>query len=199
MREIHAVRDALLHRPEDSFVEIIIRLHVHEGIARTLRLRGAIGAPQERDDLAARAGCFRGELQIAGAVRDSVFQRPDDGIGIILIGRHVDEARLEEIEHLQRGEAVLRLRRREVSIGRDGIAELRKPRVILLAGDYAAAFQRKGAHVRVIVAVAVLVGHGLPDVRGCLFVQNEPAVTEEVNLVHNIRVDEPLIAGIAGG
>ena len=50
-------------------------------------------AVQEGDDLAAGAGCIGSELAVAGTGRDATAHRPCDGVGVILVCRHVAEAR----------------------------------------------------------------------------------------------------------
>ena len=69
-----------------------------------------VGAVEEGDDLAAHAVVVRSEETAADAVRDAVFRRPCDRIGIVAIGGNVGKNRRAHVRfRLQRPEQDQRL------------------------------------------------------------------------------------------
>ena len=70
--------DAILHSPEDCFVEVIVGFDIGEGALRGGGLRTAGGTPQEGDNLCPCAEIVGSELAVSGSGGDAVFDRPKD-------------------------------------------------------------------------------------------------------------------------
>ena len=159
VRFIHAVRDLLLRRPEDGFVEIVARLDVHEGIVRALRLGRAGGAPQERDDLSARAGILGRKGIRRCAVCNAFFCRPFHRIGVIHIDRHIIKAGLRETEQFRTGQSadIVPWRQNGQNDSRVHIDLMPVVKLFFRAGNR---IDIVGSVVQSIINLAVLIGLG---------------------------------------
>lgn len=92
MGAARAGRDALLGRPEHGVVIVGVRGNVRERIIAAFGFRAACGAPQEGDDLTARAALIGTEFSCGGAARDPVFDRPENRLVEIRALGNVGEA-----------------------------------------------------------------------------------------------------------
>ena len=79
----------LFYRPEDGFEEIIVRPNVGKRVFAALRLRGARGAPQERDYLPSRADRRRRERRFARPRGDAVFGCPQHRLEEVVVSFYV--------------------------------------------------------------------------------------------------------------
>ena len=86
----HTVGDAHRHRPCDRLGVVGACADIAE--LRTAGNRRAAGhTPEERHHLTARAGGVRCEAAAANAVRDALFDRPRDCVGVVRLARNIGE------------------------------------------------------------------------------------------------------------
>ena len=76
----NAVGDAVLQGPHGCIVPVVAFLHVHEGIDDLLGLGGAVGLPQEGDDVCADAQIGGAEGVVGSADGDAVLHGPHNGL-----------------------------------------------------------------------------------------------------------------------
>ena len=88
-RLARAVRDAVLHGPEDGLGVVGVGGHIRKGQFRRLRRGAAAGAPQEGHDLPAGADPLRGKQPVPHAGGHARLGGPLHGVVVIAVLAHV--------------------------------------------------------------------------------------------------------------